>query len=74
MFLNKQCLFYRAKTICLGAPFLKSYTISDEVLFTVAIHHHTQYSVTRNTGIQISPGLKYKIGVRAVEVGEIDFQ
>ena len=40
----------------------------DEVMFHVAIHHHTQYSVTRNTGIQISPGFKYKIGVRPTEV------
>ncbi|KAL5250969.1 hypothetical protein ACHWQZ_G016635 [Mnemiopsis leidyi] len=50
----------------------REYLVLDEVLFTVAIHHHTQYSVTRNTGIQISPGFKYKIGVRAVEREELD--
>lgn len=39
--------------------------------FIVAIHHHKQYSSTRNTGIHISPGFKYRLGMKTTQRREL---
>ncbi|KAL5251080.1 hypothetical protein ACHWQZ_G016710 [Mnemiopsis leidyi] len=50
---------------------LREYMDKSSNGFVMAMHHHSQYSSTRNTGIVMSPGFKYRINIKTLERTEL---
>jgi hypothetical protein len=50
---------------------LREYTDKGSDGLIMTVHHHTQYSGTKNTGIQLSPGFIYRVTVKTLKRQEL---